>query len=250
MTTATRDGRRLRIEVDGLERPFLIDPIAAYRGRYLTDLFILGALGQLTGAQAEAIFIESLGPANYARAAGFYVEQYGDGEDDRGRYVCTWGPEGRLDDAPAREDLRPAEEGDETPSLFGLRYVARTPLPPELVNPDDTLRQEEVEELALLAFYWQTVAGMEAVEAFLAEEDGISGSVKAMTLLQSRLAISPSRTSRRSGSASRTQQGGSDGTSIRNGGRTLAAVPAMKHSPEPEPAPRGGVGAWFRRASH
>lgn len=246
MTKATQEGRRLRLEVEGIERPFYVSPISANRGRYLTNLFILGALGNLSAAQTEAIFIESFGAENYARATGFFVEQYEDIDDGhQGEWRCTYGSSGRIEGATPRPPLVDVtdDDGNVTAALVGLRYIARMPARDEQFEAEP-MRQEEVEALALIAFYWQTVAGMEAVEAFIEEGEGSRGSVKALSLLQFRLGLSRSTTSPNSASASQTQQADTHGTTTPTGGSRVASVPAMKPS---QPPARPAKGASFFR---
>jgi len=174
MTTATQQGRQLRLTVDGIDEPFLIDPLSAKRGKYLTERFIRASLGQMTQAEAEEIFIESLGASNYSRMSGYYVDEYHPG----GRYAQTWTPEGAVIRDPG---------DDET---ITAKFIAREAVGDEPELEGEPIRQEESEALALAAFYWQTVVGMEAVDAFLNEGGGTNGSLKALTLLQIRLGLS------------------------------------------------------------
>lgn len=233
MTKATIAGRRLQLDVEGLE-PFYVDPVPANRGRYLTDLFILGALGQLPTPQVEAIFIEAFGPANYVRGSGFLVDQY----DTEGRWLDTYGPDGRLPGAHG-EDLDP-----EATDVFGLRYVARLPRAGEEFDAEP-IRQEELEALALIAFYWQTVAGLEAVKAFIEEGEGAKGSLKAMSLLQWRLGLSPSKTSRSSALESQMQQADTQPTTTPSGGAMPVELPAISGITKRK-APGKGA-SFFRR---
>lgn len=196
MTTATTEGRRLRLAVEGIPEPFLVDPLPAKRGRFLTDEFIAAATMQRTVAQSEQIFIEAIGPANYSRIAGQYVHEFHEGE-----YFATWAPDG-LVELPADYPRPVAPEG--------LRYLAS--------ETDDfegeAIRQEEAEALCLCAFYWQTVVGMEAVREFVDSGEGTAGSLKALGLLQTRLGLSTSASSRSRGMESLISGAGSEETPV------------------------------------
>jgi hypothetical protein len=177
VTKATQEGRRLRLEVDGIEEPFYVDPLPARRGRDLTAMFVDAAIGQLDPISTAAVFMECLGPANYARMNGtLYL---------------------------ARED--DSVEGE-------------------------AIRQEEGESLAIAAFYWQTAAGMEAVNQFIENGEGSVGFLKALNVLMYRLGLSPSRTSPNSELASLMQTDDTVDTTTRNGGGTLAKLPPNRRS--------------------
>ena len=158
MTTATTEGRRLRLDVDGIDEPILIDPISAKRGRYLTRRYLSASLNSLTIEQVEGIWIEALGPQNYSNLFGVFVERVSDDDGDDG-----W-------------RARPAAEGEIEPE--GL-----------------PIRQEEGETLCMAAFLWNSILGMEGVNAYLSEE-GTAGILKINALLTLRLGLSPTPTSR------------------------------------------------------
>lgn len=187
MTTATTEGRRLVLSIEGVDEPFRVDPLSARRGKWLTERFLEAAVGRTTAAVAEAVFIESFGPANYSRMTGAYVDEF----TDAGIYVTTWNPTG----SDERHDLeREAPAADADP-LTIARFIARDPIAPELPLDGEAIRQEECEALCLCAFYWQTVVGMEAVTVFLESGEGTDGSLKALGLLQIRLGLSVNRSS-------------------------------------------------------
>ena len=191
--TATERGRDLVLTVEGIADEFVVHPLPARRGRYLTEQFIRASLGQSSAQSSEALFVESLGPALYSLLAGLYVDEY----DTAGEYVATHSPTAQI----VAEGLRGSVC---TPT--DLRYGTRDPIEgePELNPP--ALRQEEVEALALAAFYWQTVVGMEAVTRFVEAGGGQAGSLKALSLLQIRLGLSNPRGSLPTGTGSPTQQ--------------------------------------------
>lgn len=230
MTTATTEGRRLVLTVEGVD-PFRVDPLPAARGRALTDLFLDGALGKLAAAEVAAIFIEAIGPTNYARVEGSYVDQFdADGAHiarfDTVGHVVGFVPQARDSGATYRYAARPAPEG----AITG-----------------DAIRQEEGEALCLAAFYWQTIVGMEGVQMLLADDAGTTGgSLKALNLLLWKLGVSPSRTSPNSELENRIQrQVDSLDTSTRSGSGTLAKLPPTKRSGRPaaiDTTPR-----WKRR---
>lgn len=235
MTEATTEGRRLRLTVEGIEEPFLVDPLPAKRGHALTVQFVEAAAGRASVGLTEAVFIEAFGAANYSRMSGLYVDRF---DPTTGEHVETYGPTGPIEPAHPREPL-PAE-------VVGLRFLAReADGEPELDG--DPIRQEEGEALTLCAFYWQTVVGMEAVRAFLDEGEGTAGSVKALGLLLSRSGLSRSQTSRRSVSASPTEQAATPGTSTRSGGSISGTPHVARLAPphEPDAIPEG---TWFRRS--
>jgi hypothetical protein len=220
MMTAEQDGRRLRLDVEGLD-PMWVEPLSSRRGRFLTEEFVQAAVGKRSTGQAEQIFIEALGPANYARISGAYIVQH---DEDNGRPTAIFGPEGEvgvsLDGLLEELGLAP-----------GQRYVTREDITGLPVVDGDPIRQEEGEALALCAFYWQTVVGMEAVKAFLDDGGGTGGSLKALALLQTRLGLSPVASSRSRGMESLIQQGVSEATSDTGTSSGSVELPA-------EPRPR------------
>lgn len=249
MTTAIAEGRRLRLEVDGIEEPFLVDPLPARRGRALTDEFIRAAIGARTIAGSEAIFIESIGPLNYIRISGNYVDEF----DTDGVYLRTWTPDGET----VREDLvgtegpiaRPDGALDTDGAKFA-KFAEREALPGEATIQGEAIRQEEGEQLALSAFYWQTVVGMEAVAAFLGENGGTAGSLKALALLQTRLGLSPTVTSRSRGMESLIAEGASSQTSdtpTSSGSVHLPVPPGDRPAKGSRSDPNQGRRRWGRR---
>lgn len=219
MTKATTEGRQLVLTVEGVDTPFRVDPLPAKRGKALTELFLAAALGQLSGVVAEAIFIESIGPSNYSRMSGLYVDEY-----DRvtGAYLRTWDPEGSKVHSEFLENESEA-------SFMGRDRVEA------LDEPDldgEPIRQEEAEALCLAAFYWQTVVGMEAVSAFINAGEGTEGSLKALSLLQVRMGLSPSTTSRSSVLENAIQQqAASKATSTPQVGKKSVRLPADRQKP-------------------
>src|SRR5690606_17555587 len=153
MTTATAEGRRLMLRLEGIDTPIAVDPLPAKRGRVLTEQFIGIAAGKVSGALAEQVLIEAINPHNYARISGEYVDEF----DAAGAYVQTWGPEGAA--------VRPALADTTGPD--GIKYAHRDAFPDEAPVDGEPIRQEEAETLCMAAFYWQTVVGMEGVTAFL-----------------------------------------------------------------------------------
>lgn len=226
MTKATPDGRRLRLDVDGIDEPFYIDPLPARRGRILTGMFLDAALGRAHPLEAQAIFIEAIGPANFVRLNGSFVDRY----DDAGDYVETTTPDGVIVDRGAP----PPHIPDGVPP--GTLYLARD----DGTIDGEPIRQEEGEALCIAAFYWQTVAGMEAVNEFIGGGEGSVGSLKALNVLTFRLGLSPSRTSHNSELESLIETDAIAVTTIRNGGGTLARLPAGKRSRRPKSRRRTG----------
>ena len=214
MTTATTEGRRLKLTVEGIDEPFFVDPLPARRGRALTDIFIDASLGKLHPLATAAIFIESFGPANYARMDGTLVDEF----DDDGHFLATFDAAGRI------EQRQP----DLGPDAVHVRFRARD----DAAAPEgEPIRQEEGESLCLASFYWQTVSGMEAVNAFIDGGEGSVGSLKALNLLLFRLGVSPSKTSPSSELESQIQQqAASLSTTTPNGGSTLERLPSAKRS--------------------
>lgn len=225
MTTATQDGRRLRLEVDGIDEPFYIDPLPARRGRALTALFLDSALGRAHPLETQAIFIEAIGAANFVRLHGTVVDTY----DDAGHYVDTVGAGG------ARYIDKTVWEGLPEGAPPGLLFVARD----DGTITGEPIRQEEGESLCIAAFYWQTVAGMEAVNEFIGGGEGSVGSLKALNVLTFRMGLSPSRTSHNSGLESLIQTDATAIMNTRNGGGTLERLPANKRSRRPARAATG-----------
>jgi hypothetical protein len=215
VTKATQEGRRLRLEVDGIEEPFYVDPLPARRGRDLTAMFVDAAIGQLDPISTAAVFMECLGPANYARMNGSLVDAY----SAQGEWVRTYSPEGPVDRPPSNLGLPGGVPA-------GTLYLAREDDSVE----GEAIRQEEGESLAIAAFYWQTAAGMEAVNQFIENGEGSVGFLKALNVLMYRLGLSPSRTSPNSELASLMQTDDTVDTTTRNGGGTLAKLPPNRRS--------------------
>lgn len=223
MTTATTEGRDLVLTLEGLD-PFKVQPLGAKRGRRLTEMFVEAITARMNVQGAEAIFIESIGPKNYVRIAGQYVDEF----DASGVYVQTWNEDGPTVREGLAGTAAPAEYAD---GSGHVRFAAREALDGEPELDGEAIRQEEAESLTLCAFYWQTVVGMEAVRAFLEEGEGSRGSLKALALLQSRMGLSRPLTSQSSASESQMQQGATASTDTRSGGATSVRLPADRRSP-------------------
>lgn len=162
VTTATQEGRNLVIRVPGIDDPFVVTPISAKRGQYLTERYLSASLRGIPTDQAEGIFIESFGPENYSRTFGCIVEQV-----------------------------------EDSPGVKGWRK--RIPADGEIEPEGLALRQEEGETLCMAAFFWNSIIGMEGVNALLDSSTvGTSGILKANGLIQLRLGLSPLTTSRSS----------------------------------------------------
>lgn len=197
--TAEQRARLLVLTVQGVDREFVVDPLPARRGRHLTEQFIRASLGRLSLESSEAVFVEALGPRNYSAVSALYVDEF----DAAGEYVTTHTPTGSEPvGLLAGTRCEPVD----------LRFGTRDPLPSEPDLEALPIRQEEVEALALAAFYWQTVVGMEGVTAFVDAGAGQAGSLKALALLQIRLGLSRPSGSSPTGTATATRQGGSEGT--------------------------------------
>jgi hypothetical protein len=202
MTTATPDGRRLRLHVaDGID-DFLVDPVSAKRGLALSEAFVNASLSRfqndiglkpLSVQEMERIFVEALGVDNYERMAGVLVDP------------ATFDRIPELD--PEDPDYRPEPEGE-------------------------PMRHEEQQEICLAAFYWQSVVGMDAVQILLSGED-LAGP-KALARLVEGLGLSLSLISPSSESATQTQSpGASPATSTPNGGKTSVRLPPARPSRSP-----------------
>lgn len=231
MTTATTEGRRLVLRVEGVDDAFYVDPLPARRGRFLTDQFLLlsttsGEDPAAAQALGEEIFVESLGPVNYSRLTGLVVDLV---SRETGERLVTW-------NAAAEENPSPLEilrHGD-------VRFVLREPVDGEPVPWGEPIRQEESEALALCAFYWQTVVGMEAVQAFLDAGEGTEGSVKALALLLYRTGRLPSPNSSTGAMAIGTQQGSSSGTSATSNSSGSVRLPAKQPADRKRSRKRSG----------
>lgn len=215
--TAEQRGRELVLAVQGVDREFVVVPLPARRGKHLTEQFIRASLGRLSIESSEAVFVEALGPGVYSALAALYVDEF----DESGAYVTTHGP----DAAAPREALagRHCEPAD-------LRFGTRDPLGDEPALEALPIRQEEVEALALAAFYWQTVVGMDGVSAFIAEGAGQAGSLKTLALLQIRLGLSRPNGSSPTGTGSQTQRGGSEATNDTASSYASAQPPAERQN--------------------
>lgn len=219
MTTATTEGRRLVLRVDGIDEPFLVDPLPAKRGRALTELFARASRSKITGEELpemdlETIFIESLGPANYSRMTGLYVDEF----DAEGDYVRTH-TQFAAEVLPSHADM-----------MGTARFIARERMAGEAELDGEPIRQEECESLALCAFYWQSVVGIEAVNAFIGAGEGLEGSLKALNLLSIRIGISPSTNSSSQVMESLIQEESSRGTNGTSNSSGSVRLPANKRS--------------------
>lgn len=247
MTTATQDGRELVLAVSGIDTPFRVSPLTARRGKELTEQFIRASVGALSGTEAESVFIESFGPQNYSRAAGVFVDEFDitGGPDAGAPYVQTWTPdgphfvEGLADTTSVDEQIMQLGDDDEGNPLtahrkYAAKYRGRDAIPTlgEHDFDGEPIRQEEVEALALCAFYWQTVVGMEAVRAFIEGGEGTPGSLKALSLLQTRSALSPSTTSRSTALENLIQsRAGIPNTGTPQAGAKSVRLPADRQKP-------------------
>ena len=218
MTKATTEGRQLVLTVEGIDTPFRVDPLPAKRGKYLTEQFILVSLGQGTIQAGESIFIESFGPANYSRMSGLYVDEF----DRDGAYLQTWGPDGThtIDWAEAKfpDGFTPG------------KFLARDEILDEEPLDGEPIREEEGQSLALCAFYWQSIVGMEAVKAFIEEGEGTTGSLKALGLLRIRLGASLQQSLSSMATENSTQQATSSKTSDTGNLSATVRLPANKRS--------------------
>lgn len=98
---------------------------------------------------------------------------------------------------------------------------------------DDTLRQTEAEQVAMAAFFWQTVLGIDGVNEYLDAGGGITGMGKAVWALTVRLGISPQGTSPDSVLASLMPEGSIPSTSIRPGGKKPGKQPQDRQPKKP-----------------
>ncbi len=146
--TATMNGRRLRLQLQGSDQVFLVDPLPAKQGRALTRAFIEIARSVNRRCAIDALFAEALGGRNYALITGDHVQEF----DEIGRYVRTWMPGACM--------VEPT--GDVSDVVPGQRVRI-------IATPWDglTLRVEEVDRLGLAALYWQSTAGRSALDAFI-----------------------------------------------------------------------------------
>lgn len=204
MTNAEEVGRKLHLTIDESIPPFIVDPIPAKRGKYLTERFILASTGGATGAAISAVFIEALGPINYCRLTGMYVDLVRlVGEDMTPEILATWDDEEQSLGDPA-DTLGYLTDG----AVFIDREKRAGE--PELTGTP--IRQEEGESICYASFLWQTVIGMEGVNVFLAGGEGTEGSLKAIRLLQIRLGLFPSPSSSQEATENSTPTGVSSRT--------------------------------------
>ena len=226
MTRAVQQGRNLALYVDGLEDdPIIVQPLAAKRGRALTEAFVTIAFnGVQSEAVSEAVFIEAINPMNFASIAGGYVDEF----DAAGRYVTTWSPVGSMRHEQLADAVGPA------------RYIGREASADldEVDVEGMPIRQAEAESLSLCAFYWQTVVGIEAVQAFIDGGEGTAGSLKALNLLLMRIGRSPSPSSLQAVTESLTQQDDSEGTPATESSSSSVPLPANRRGFLPARNPR------------
>lgn len=216
---ASMTGRDLILDPEEGIRPFTIKPLSARRGKALTERFIAGTHGELSVATMESVFIEALGPGNYSRGSGYVVERW---DIPRG-------------DATAEPILIETYVGEErtqhvdTLPRHDPVYVARDSRDDEPDVEGEALTQSDLEFLALAAFYWHTVVGMEAVNLFVEGGGTTAAQGKVTALLTMRGVLSPSpnlsrratELSQQTGTSSRTS-----GTAHTSGSVPLPAVKA------------------------
>lgn len=100
---------------------------------------------------------------------------------------------------------------------------------------EDELALHEAEDVFMPAFYWQTVLGIDGVNAFLRAGGGMTGSVKALGFLASTLGISPFTTSPSSELETRIRKlVNIPSTGTPNGSATLDRLPDAKRSRKPK----------------
>jgi len=125
-----------------------------------------------------------------------------------------------IDGADPDGNVRTDENGD--------------PIRPQRDRADALLSQAEGEELLIKAFMWQTIVGMDGLKAFDEGNGGTAGALKAIRLLQMRLGLLPSTTSRSTASANQTQQADTPDTTIRaagaGSGSSLSKLPKNRRS--------------------
>lgn len=239
MTTATTEGRQLVLTVDGIDEPFIVDPIPARRGYTLTDTFMRVSLHKVPGiktqygrAESESVFMESIGPENYSRISGLYVDlvEFDAETGEAGQVLATFTPDGGSWEDPDHKSIHYY-------TATGALFMARpeNPAAGEEYLDVESLRQEQAESLTLCAFYWQTVVGMEAVNAFIESGEDTMASVKALSLLMTRM--DPLRGVTSLGSDG-TQQSGAETPNTASGSVTTVRLPAHKKSINQNPAKR------------
>lgn len=199
MITATPDGRRLRIHVlqdaddtaagSGIT-DVLVDPLPAKRGVLLSRLYVAQALATVpdlgvevpTGEALESLFIEAIGAENYGRITGTIVV--------------------------------PQDPGSEQYAA-GVRFRTFDEFEGQLAPDGEPLRHTEIQQILQAAFFWQSVVGIDGVNAYLEDMDLTRG--KALGLLLTALGIQLSRTSRSSESGNQMPQAGTPSTSTPTG---------------------------------
>lgn len=225
---ATEAGRDLVLDPEGGVRPFTVHPVSARRGRLLTERFVEGTLGKLSVPAMESIFIDAFGPANYSRATGYIVEKWAfsrTDQTDEGEKIATYVGDEVTVHGP--------EIGTREPV-----YATRDPLPSEEWLEGEALTQHDVEVLCLSAFYWHTVVGFEAVEAFLKDGGTTAAQGKVTGLLVLRGVLSPSPNLSPTVTALSTQTADSSGTSDTRNSSGSVPLPA-RPAPTDRKAPTG-----------
>jgi hypothetical protein len=165
---ATVDGRRLRLELPGSGQSFRVEPLPGRCGLALSRAFLAKLHGASDETPAESVFAEALGPENYALATGSHVQVF----DGDGSYLRT-----------AMPDAVMIEPHDDVESPIAGQRVRVIAAPCDGLD----LRIEEIEELALAAFYWQSAAGSEALDEYLRAGAGRTGAAAAQILLEEAL---------------------------------------------------------------
>lgn len=227
MITATPDGRRLRIHVvqdpeeiatgGGID-DFLVNPLPARRGLQLSRQYVANALGTVVDlgiepphpASLASVMIEAFGAANYERLTGNIVVLTDEGSDLRNR---------------------------------DIRFVEVTEHNGRTVGDGEPMRHEEMQQVLQVAFYWQSVAGIEAVNAYVENTSLTEG--KALGLLLRDLGIQLSTTSLSGASENQTQQADTPGTTTPTGTSSSVVLPPVA-SPT-APAPRAPMDRLPRR---
>lgn len=218
MITATPDGRRLRIHVvqdpeeiaagNGID-DFLVNPLPAKRGLQLSRQYVANALGTVTDLGLEpphplslaSVMVEAFGAENYERMTGNIVI--------------------------------PTEPDSELRQQHDVRFIEVSEHDGRVAGDGEPMRHEEMQQLLQVAFYWQSVAGIGAVNAYIENTDLVEG--KALGLLLRDLGIQLSTTSRSGVSENQTQQADTPDTTTRSGTSSSVVLPPAASPAGPVP---------------